>query len=117
MHDILGGLNEVVGVRGSMVVTHDGMVVAADLSGSLEQDTVAAIATTVIRNTDQALREAQFEGFQRYDLHASHGRMIFVDTGIAYLVVVMERNIEMGPAELEIRSAARRIRQQVEIRI
>ena len=51
MREILSGLNEVVGVRGSMIVTHDGMVVAAELSGALEQDMLAAIATTVIRQT------------------------------------------------------------------
>ena len=43
--------------------------------------------------------------------------MIFVDTGIAHLVVVTERNIDIGPAGLEIESAARRIRQFVEIGI
>jgi predicted regulator of Ras-like GTPase activity (Roadblock/LC7/MglB family) len=117
MREILKRLNDVIGVRGSMIVTHDGMVVAAALSGSLDEETVAAIATTVIRTTLQSLRSAGFDGFQRYDLQASHGRMVFVDTSIAYLVVVTERNIEMGPAELEIRSAARRIRQQVEIGI
>lgn len=100
-----------------MIVTHDGMVVAAALSPGLDQDTVAAVTTTVIRHTLKALLESGFEGFSRYDLNASHGRMFFVDTGIAYLVVVMERNIDIGPAELEISSAARRIRQQVEIRI
>jgi uncharacterized protein len=117
MREILDGLNEVVGVRGSMVVTHDGMVVAAKLSGDLEQDLLAAIATTVIRKTLQALNTADFGAFSRYDLQASHGRMIFVDTGIAHLVVVTERNIDIGPASLEIESAARRIRQVVQIGI
>ena len=117
MRDILTGLNEVVGVRGSLIVTHDGMVVAAELTGSLEQDTVAAITTMVIKKTIQALGAAGFGAFGRYDLQASHGRMTFVDAGIAYLVVVTERNIDIGPAELEIRSAALRIRQQAEMRI
>jgi len=117
MREILGGLNEVVGVRGSMVVTNDGMVVAADLSPELEEDALAAIATAVIRNSAVALREAGFETFVRYDLCASHGRMIFVDAGMAYLVTVMDKSIDIGPAELEIQSAAGRIRRQVEMRI
>lgn len=117
MRDILGGLNDVIGVRGSLVVTHDGMTIAAELSPDLDQEALAAITTAVIRNTVLALREAAFEPFVRYDLSASHGRIILVDTGIAYLVVVMDKNIDIGPAELEIRSAARRIRQQAEIRI
>ena len=117
MLEVLSSLNEVVGVRGSMIVTHDGMVVAAELTGSLEEETVAAIATMVIKKTLRALATASFAGFTRYDLQASHGRMTFVDTGIAYLVVVTERNIDIGPAEIEIRSAARRIRKLAEMRI
>ncbi len=117
MRDILSGLNEVVGVRGSMVVTYDGMVVAADLSPELDEESLAAIATAVIRNTALALKESGFETFVRYDLCATHGRMIFVDAGIAYLVVVMHQNIEIGPADLEIQSAASRIRRQAQIRI
>jgi predicted regulator of Ras-like GTPase activity (Roadblock/LC7/MglB family) len=117
MRDIVVGLNEVVGVRGSMIMTDDGMVVAAALTGTLEEDTVAAIATAVIRSTHRSFASAGFQGFSRYDMQASHGRMILVDAGSAYLVVVTERNIDIGPAELEIRSAARRIRQQAKIQI
>jgi predicted regulator of Ras-like GTPase activity (Roadblock/LC7/MglB family) len=117
MRDILAALNDVVGVRGSLVVTHDGMVIAAELGEDLKEDALAAIATAVIRNTVAALREARYDSFVRYDLCATHGRMFFVDTGTTYLVVVMDMNIDIGPAELEIKSAARRIRQQAEIRI
>ena len=35
----------------------------------------------------------------------------------ACLVVVVDRNVELGPVELEIESAAMRIRKQGEIRV
>ena len=38
MRSVLKRLNDVVGVKGSLVVTRDGMVVAACLSKQLEED-------------------------------------------------------------------------------
>ena len=46
-----------------------------------------------------------------------HGKLILTDAGPAYLVALMDRNVELGPVEIEIESAAMRIRNQGEIRI
>ncbi|MHC5078874.1 MAG: roadblock/LC7 domain-containing protein, partial [Planctomycetota bacterium] len=47
MLEILRRLNTGVGVRGSMIVTSEGIVVAADLGGELEEERVAAMASSV----------------------------------------------------------------------
>jgi predicted regulator of Ras-like GTPase activity (Roadblock/LC7/MglB family) len=114
---ILKGLNDIVGVRGSMVVSHDGMVIAACLGPALDEDRVAAIASTVVHKTSNALGKQEVEQFTRFTMTASQGKMIFTDTGIAYLVVVMDQRIDIGPAELEVESAARRIRSTGQIEV
>ena len=43
--------------------------------------------------------------------------MVFTDTGPAFLVVVMDRNVELSPVDIEIESAAMRIRNTGEIRV
>ncbi|MHC4473119.1 MAG: roadblock/LC7 domain-containing protein [Planctomycetota bacterium] len=117
MRKILKGLNELVGIRGSMVVSQDGMVIAACLGRPLDEDRVAAMASNVVMNVRNALKKHDIESFDRITLVSSHGKLIFKDTGIAYLVVVMDRNIALGPTNLEIESAAMRIKSVGKMRI
>ncbi len=117
MRKILKELNDVVGVKGSLVVTKDGMVIASHLSRQLQEELVAAMAANVIRRTRRSLERHGLRHFARFTLVASHGKMVFTDTGPAFLVVVMDRNVELGPVDIEIESAGMRIRNQGEIRI
>ena len=117
MRKILKQLNDVVGVKGSAIVTKDGMVIASHLSRQLEEDVVAAMAASVILRTRRALEAHGLRHFNRFTLVASHGKMVFTDTGPAFLVVVMDRNVELGPVDIEIESAAMRIRNVGEIRV
>jgi predicted regulator of Ras-like GTPase activity (Roadblock/LC7/MglB family) len=43
--------------------------------------------------------------------------MVFTDTGPTFLVVVMDRSVELGPVDIEIESAAMRIRNLGKIRV
>ena len=62
MRNILGGLNDVVGVRGSLVVTHDGMVVASELSPELDEDTLEELLEIDAVRTRVA---AAIDGYER----------------------------------------------------
>ena len=117
MRRILKGLNEVVGIRGSMVISGDGMVIASCLGRQLDEDLVAAMASNAVMSVQRALTNVGVGNFSRFTLTASHGKLVFTDTGIAYLVVVMDRNIDLGPTDIEIESAAMRIRSLGEMKI
>lgn len=113
---ILDRMNHGVGVRGSMVVTGDGVVVATALGHDLEEDRVAAMASSVIRSTQHALTSLD-GSFDRFILTAVHGRMVFFDVGPAFVVVLTEKNINLEATLLEIDAAARKIRALGEINI
>lgn len=117
MRKILKGLNETVGIRGSMVVSEDGMVIASCLGRQLDEDKVAAMASNAVMSIRRALTSQGMPSFSRFTLTASHGKLVFTDTGIAYLVVVMDRHIDLGPTDIEIESAAMRIRGVGEMKI
>ena len=117
MRRILKQLNDVVGVKGSVAVSKDGMVIASNLGRQLEEDVVAAMAASVILSCRRALERFGLRHFDRFTLVASHGKMVFADTGPAFLVVVMDRTADVGPVQIEIESAAMRIRQLGEIRV
>ena len=107
---VLKDLNQVAGVKGSMVVTQDGIVVDAALGHDLEQETVAAVSSAMIKSSRRALENLEHETFSRFVLTSSWGRLVFVDIEIAYLVVITSPNIKLDVILIEIDSAAYRIR-------
>ncbi len=117
MKDILRQLNQEVGVKGSVVVTQDGMVVASVLGVGLHEDAVAAIASQTILNIRSAIAQVGAMAFQRMVLVSTYGKMIFVDAGIAYLVVVCDKKINLDLTVVAVMGAAYRIRNLGQIRV
>ena len=109
MQKILAELNATPGIIGSLVVTDDGMVVASALSPDLDQEVVAALTANMIRLTKRSMRSIGETSVKRYMLSASHGRMVFHDIGIAFLVVVTNQNIDVNHLLVEITSAGNKI--------
>lgn len=109
MKDILQSLNLEVGVKGSLVLTRDGVVVHSEISPPLNGDLVAAVAANCIQGINQALNAAGSREFSRFVFNASFGKMAFVDTGDAYLVVVLDKAINLELTMLSITSSARKI--------
>jgi hypothetical protein len=109
MKDILTDLNKFAGVKGSMVVTADGMVVASALGPDLENENVAAISSQMIGAISRSLGGLGVESFSRYILSATHGRIVFVNLGVAYLVVITHQNIKLDVILIEIASTAYKI--------
>ena len=110
MRSVLTALADVPGVRGSLVVTQDGIVVDSQLGKSLREEVVGAMAASLILGVRRSLERTQEPKFESFSLASTHGKMIVSDTGSAFLIVVLDRNIDLGHAELEIRSAVRKVK-------
>jgi len=110
MHDILDQLNQVAGVKGSMVVTEDGWVVTDALGPELDKETVAAVSSHMVKSSRRMLEALDRGEFSRLTLTSTHGRMIFITVDGGYLVVILKMDIKLGEILIEIDSAARRIR-------
>ncbi len=115
MKKILSELNQEVGVRGSMILTPDGMVVASVLGVGLQEDLVAAIASNAIRELKQALATVGHEGFTRLILNSAHGKLVFVDIGVGYLAVVLDKRLNMDLTLIAISGAAYRIKNMTKL--
>ena len=68
MQDILEQLNQVAGVKGSMVVTKDGVVVSEALGPDLDTVTVAAVSSHMIQVAGQGLGLLDRGMFERFTL-------------------------------------------------
>ena len=109
METVLKRLGSEAWVRGSMIVSNEGMVVMEQMSGDLDRDAVAALASDLVAEVSMGLEEARMEPFKRIVLSATAGELIVMGCGIVYLVAVAAAGSEAF--YIEIDSAARRLRQ------
>ena len=110
MRDVLDRLNQEMGVRGSLVVTDDGVVAAASMVREEDRDLLGALATDISLKLKSALREGGLEGHKRLVLDAEYGRIVLYDLDVASLVVVLDRTINAEATMIEIESAAARVK-------
>jgi len=108
MESVLSRLEGEAWVQGSMIVSDEGMVVLERLSGNLDRDAVAALASDLVTEVAQGLREVGMEPFTRIVLSATSGELVVVGCGSVYLVVVASAGSEAF--YIEIDSAARQLR-------
>ena len=66
MDEILKELNGEVGVKGSAVVTKDGMMVKADLAPSVREDVLSALSSFLISTTGRALKDCGLDFFEQF---------------------------------------------------
>ncbi|MCK6460197.1 MAG: roadblock/LC7 domain-containing protein [Planctomycetes bacterium] len=108
MEAILNRLEKEAWVRGSMIVSNEGMVVVERLSGDLDRDAVAALAGDLVTEVGEGLKEAGHEPFKRIVLSATTGDLVVVDCGTVYLVVITAAGSEAF--YIEIDSAAQQLK-------
>ena len=111
MREVLKKLNTVAGVKGSLVVTPDGIVVTAELSAELDEDVTAALVGNVVTQTVRLLGIGRYESMERMILTASRGKIVIANLESCHLVVVTNQFINLDLTLLEISSAAKRIRE------
>ena len=109
MHRILKQLNREVGVKGSMVVSPDGLEIAAELGEELDKEIVAAMASNTINSVKRSLGLFGCTKFDHLILTSAHGRIVFVDIELACLLVVTDKNLNIDLTLLEIDGAAHRL--------
>jgi len=109
MQKILEELADRVGVLATLLVGDDGVPVASTINGALDEERVAALANTVILSTRLALEQNGYRGLRSLVLVADFGKVFLHDLGIGFLVVITQQDTALGSAEVEVKSAARKL--------
>ena len=112
MYEILGRVNKIRGVRGSLVMGKDGIVVASDIAADVRDESVAAVASQVLGSLQGALKRMALGAFSRFVVTGSKGRIVMLDAGAALLIVLLEPDVNMGLVTVELRHA----RDQVKVK-
>ncbi len=112
MYNILGDLNKTSGIQGSMLVGNDGIIIAADLDQRLEDETVGALAASIVSNVSKAMERLKQHNPERITIEADEGKMFLNDAGMGILAVVTEPEVNVGMVRLEIKAAISKIKGQ-----
>jgi uncharacterized protein len=110
MYNILGDLNKTSGIRGSMLVGNDGIIIAADLDSRLEDETVGAMAASIMSNITRSLERLKQKNAERVTIEADAGKIFLNDAGVGILAVITDPNVNVGLVRLEIKNAVSRIK-------
>ena len=110
MREVIRELKSRVGVRGALVLTPDGVVVASDLCDGLDAASVAALAGAAVGQALRAAAALSLGTTQRVTLSADFGRLVFVPFEQFVLAVVTEPGLDLDLTLLEIAGPARRLR-------
>jgi uncharacterized protein len=100
-------LSRIPGVLGALIVEKDSALpVVAELSEGVNGTAVAALAASLFRRTGQASETARFGSLATLQLEAEHGHVVVVDAAELVLVIVAERDAQLGLVRLEAVRAA-----------
>jgi predicted regulator of Ras-like GTPase activity (Roadblock/LC7/MglB family) len=105
MDKILKDLNSSTGAKGSVVVTHDGMVVAGDIHWEVEKDVVGALSSFLVMATDRCLQQGKMGKLNRMTMIATHGKLIIVSLQGYFLVVLVDQFAAMDQVTPRIDAA------------
>jgi len=105
MYQVLEELNKTSGISGSMVVGNDGIVIAADMDASFEEETIGALAASITTNIQKSMNRLEQSPLKQVTIEAQSGKLFFADAGIGTLVVATEKQVNIGLIRLEIKNA------------
>jgi predicted regulator of Ras-like GTPase activity (Roadblock/LC7/MglB family) len=110
MYDVLEDINRTSGVTGSMVVGHDGIVIAADLDTRFQDETVGALAASITANVNKSLERLSDEELSQITIEASHGKLFISSNETGILVVTADSEVNIGLIRLEMKQAMSRLK-------
>ena len=115
MKRILAELNETITARGSIVMMKDGMLVASDVSEGVDVDRLAALGAAIVTEVGLTMGTTEDASFTQIEIAAEQGKVILVEAGPTYLLVLLGARLEVGPGSIEIRSAANRVAREADL--
>ena len=94
MYQVLEELNKTSGISGSMVVGDDGIVIAADMDASFEEETVGALAASITSNIKKSMSRLEQAPLTQVTIEATSGKLFF-DSCILYTPLLLKAFLEL----------------------
>ena len=112
MYQILEELNKTSGISGSMLVGNDGIIIAADLDTRFQDETVGAMAASIVSTVQKSLEKLKSTALRQMTIEAEQGKLFLTDVDFGILVVTADPSVNIGLVRLEIKNAASKIKER-----
>ena len=101
--EILEELRKSVADNGALLMLHDGTTVEHSLEEGLDAELVSGLTSFLTSTLDRGLADGGLGGFTSFNIHSTHGRILIVDLGDAYLVVLTNQfgSLHVGMPEIQ----------------
>ncbi|MFH1709216.1 MAG: roadblock/LC7 domain-containing protein [Planctomycetota bacterium] len=107
MNTILKKINKINGVRGSLIVNRDGMILVSDVTEGIEEGGIAALSSTIYANLEGALSRLKLGAPRRFAITGERGRiLLFSIAGDLIMAVITRKDVNMGLLKVDLKDAA-----------
>lgn len=114
MNSVLKKINRINGVRGSLLVNRDGMVLVSDLAEGIDEGGICALSSTIYINLESALSRLAFGAPTRIVISGERGRIVLFNIRNELVLAVLTRKeINMGLLKVELKEAAEELQQKL----
>jgi len=109
MRNILRRLNSVSGMRGSLVVTPDGLPIAVDLPSDMPVEAAAGLSASIGKMLADWSDTTGAGAMKIGMIEAQQARLFVSHINWGYLVAIAEKHCPLGEARIEMRTATTQI--------
>ena len=115
MKTVLSEINRLAGVQGCLLIGKDGLIIASDLSVDINDDAIGAMSSNVLAGLERALERMNLGRFTRYIVTGRDSRVAMYRAGPTILLVLMDKEANLGLIALEIREAIQAIEKKASL--
>ena len=115
IEELLEKLNQAPGIKGSAVMTADGIMVKSALTDKAAQEVVAGLISFLLATTRRALAEGGLAPFRRFTMHCTHGKVVLYDLGESCLVAVADQFTALDECLPTVEETARALKKAMQI--
>ncbi len=109
MERILDELNRVPGIKGSLIIGTDGIIIASELSDEVDEEEISALTSSLIFNAEKICNKLDQGSIKDLLVETSKSKWCIRAVKVGYLVALTRGDANLGLLRVELRDAAVKI--------
>ncbi|ABR54919.1 Roadblock/LC7 family protein [Methanococcus vannielii SB] len=107
---ILADLSKTEGIKGSMVVGKDGLVIASQIPSNLDNELIGAMASAAFGSAERTANEINQGNLEQMMVEGEFGKTLMTDAGEGILVVLADSKVNLGLIRISMKKATEKIK-------
>lgn len=99
---ILQSLNKINKIKGSMVITTEGIIISSEINIDVDKDRLSAFCSDIGLSITNSLNKIESKPFLRYIINSDKWKLCFINIGKSYLIVISEVGIDITTLNVEL---------------